>query len=83
MAIFELDLATKKAYSYLTARRRLARIKNYLRLQNRLPEGEQLRESDIKKITDSELGVDLFTQEMKMMAVSLPTTSIICNLKDI
>ena len=83
MAIFELDLATKKAYSYLTARRRLARIKNYLRLQNRLPEGEQLREADIKKVTDSELGVDLFTQEMKMMAVSLPTTSIICNLRDI
>lgn len=75
MAIFELDLATKNAYSYLTTRRHLARAKNYLKLQNRLPEGEQPRDSDVKRLTNSELGVDLFTQEMKMMAVSPPSLS--------
>lgn len=58
------------SYSYLSTRRRLARAYSHLDIQARIPREDPRREAEIKKLTDAELGVDMFTQELKMMAVS-------------
>ena len=71
MSISALDQSTKAAYNYLSARRHEARANNYLNIQGRLPPGDPRREAEIRRLTHVELGVDIFAQQLKMMAVGL------------
>lgn len=72
MSISALDQSTKAAYNYLSARRHEARANNYLNIQGRLPPGDPRREAEIRRLTHVELGVDIFAQQLRMMAVGLP-----------
>lgn len=70
MSVATLEQARTNAYQYLCARRHHARANNYLNVQGRLPEDDPRRENEIKKLTNAELGPEMFTQEIRMMAVS-------------
>lgn len=70
MSQFALEHARMSAYSYLSSRRQLERAHKYLDMQDRLPREDPRRDAEIRKLTEAELGVDMFTQEIKMMAVS-------------
>lgn len=69
MATTELDFATKNAHAYFSKRRHDSRAKNYLKLHSKLPDDRQPQEAELRKLTAAELGLDLFPQELKMMAV--------------
>ncbi|KAF7586427.1 hypothetical protein BBP40_008916 [Aspergillus hancockii] len=67
MATSQLEHATKNALQFLITRRHYARAGYYLDVRGILLEGDR-REAEISKLTKAELGVDKFSQEVKMMA---------------
>ncbi|OJJ45477.1 hypothetical protein ASPZODRAFT_99591 [Penicilliopsis zonata CBS 506.65] len=70
MATSALETATRAAYSYLWNRRHLARANKYIEMQGKYAADNPRREAEMKKLTDAELGPDMFAQEVKMMATT-------------
>ncbi|KAF9888697.1 hypothetical protein FE257_008455 [Aspergillus nanangensis] len=65
MATDALEQARNKAYEFIADRRHKARVKLYLDVQGIQ---ESRRESEAKKLTSVDLGIDKYAQELKMMA---------------
>ncbi|KAL5339422.1 hypothetical protein BJX70DRAFT_363593 [Aspergillus crustosus] len=70
MANLALEEAASKALEFLQKSRFDARANHYLDLQNKYQREDPRRETEKKKLGDTQLGADNFTMEVKMMAVS-------------
>ncbi|KAL2821993.1 P-loop containing nucleoside triphosphate hydrolase protein [Aspergillus granulosus] len=70
MAKSALDKETNAANDYFARRRFEARANHFLDLQQRYPRGDPRRANEMKKLGMEELGVDIFTLEVKMMATT-------------
>jgi hypothetical protein len=69
MAKSALDQETNAAHDLFVGRRFEARANHFLDLQQKYIRGDPRRTNEMKKLGVDELGVDLFTLEVKMMAV--------------
>ncbi|KAL2861487.1 P-loop containing nucleoside triphosphate hydrolase protein [Aspergillus pseudodeflectus] len=70
MAKSALDQETNAANDLFVRRRFEARANHYLDLQQRYQRGDPRRATEMKKLGVNELGVDIFTLEVKMMATT-------------
>ncbi|KAL4922271.1 P-loop containing nucleoside triphosphate hydrolase protein [Aspergillus aurantiobrunneus] len=70
MANSTLDKATVEAHRHLETRRFDARANRFLELQQKYSAGDPRRENEKKKLGVAELGVDVFTLEVRMMAIT-------------
>ncbi|KAJ0426342.1 P-loop containing nucleoside triphosphate hydrolase protein [Aspergillus carlsbadensis] len=68
MAKSALDQETNAANALFVRRRFEARANHFLDLQQKYPRGDPRRVTEMKKLGVNELGVDIFTLEVKMMA---------------
>ena len=73
IATANLQAAIDKNHEALKKQRHRFRANAYLNAQGKLP-GDPKREAELKKLTDAELGLDQYTREVEMMAVSSPFT---------
>jgi GTPase SAR1 family protein len=69
MAKSALDQETNATHDLFVRRRFEARANHFLDLQQKYIRGDPRRTNEMKKLGVDELGVDLFTLEVKMMAV--------------
>ncbi|KAL4785227.1 P-loop containing nucleoside triphosphate hydrolase protein [Aspergillus varians] len=70
MADSALEQATAEAHKQLELRRFDARANHFLNIQGKYPIGDPRRENEKKKLGVTELGVDNFTLEVRMMAIT-------------
>ncbi|TQB74446.1 hypothetical protein MPDQ_004747 [Monascus purpureus] len=70
MALPALNQARKTASQYLSACRFRARAKAYLEVRSKFKLGDPRRESELKRLTNGDLGDDPYSQELDMMARS-------------
>ncbi|KAL3464034.1 P-loop containing nucleoside triphosphate hydrolase protein [Aspergillus heterothallicus] len=70
MARSALDKETNAASDLFVRRRFETRANHFLDLQQKYPRGDPRRANEIKKLGVDELGVDIFTLEVKMMATT-------------
>ncbi|KAL2870486.1 putative dynamin GTPase [Aspergillus lucknowensis] len=69
MAKSTLEQATQESLKHLERRRFEARANHYLNLQQKYQLGDPRRATEMKKLGAAELGEDIFTLEVRMMAV--------------
>ena len=79
MATSALEQARNESYKLLATRRRDARIDCYLRNKRKIVPTEPRWDAEWKKVTDAELKVDQYPQEVRAMAVCL-TPFLACSV---